>query len=182
MIIIIITFVIITIIIRMRGTIVEMFTCPSQPSPASPQGLQSSSEQPASIVVGHDTTFDHAIFKLSFDQKIVMITPPWTASSSSSLFWWQYEYLQQEAVLGEPLHRSDQDVDESQPIAIPLSLTPGEVRFEHLAKVVVVKKMVNLADVMLILMCMMLMLTATWLSLSCSLQYCWQLVCSAQYL
>ena len=61
----IITFVIITIIIRMRGTIVEIlliFTCPSQPSPASPQGLQSSSEQPASIVVGHDTTFDDAIF------------------------------------------------------------------------------------------------------------------------
>ena len=82
----IITFVIITIIIRMRGTIVEillMFTCPSQPSPASPQGLQSSSEQPASIVVGHDTTFDDAIF-IVISSKILMITPPWTTSLSPS--------------------------------------------------------------------------------------------------
>ena len=168
----------------MRGAIVEIllvFTCPSQPSPASPQGLQSSSEQPASSVVGHNTTFYDVIFIVISSKhrndhttmcSIIIIIK----------FWWQYEYLQQEAVLGEPLHRSDQDVHESQPIAIPLSLTPGEVRLEHLAKVVVVKEMVNLADVMLILMCIMLMLTATWLSLSCSLQYCWQLVCSAQYL
>ena len=168
----------------MRGTIVEIlliFTCPSQPSPASPQGLQSSSEQPASSVVGHNTTFYDVIF-IAISSKhrndhttmcsiiiiLIILMTIWVPSTRGCTWWASASVWP-----GCPRVSTDCNPSESH-TRRGTPWTPGQGGAGQGSGELGgcdVDLDVHDADV-----------EATWLSLSCSLQYCWQLVCSAQYL